>query len=128
MIIIDNKKTIYNSSIIYNKPFFYYSQAHTVGVDIDQSKYLKLNGIALISIYSKYTDVAQGIYRLRRLNQGHTINFIITDNKSNNIDNVIDLYKILNENQNNYVSNSTNLINFQTLKSDIRKNIIKHQK
>ena len=57
----------------YINPFIYYSQAHTVGVDIKQDKYPNLKGICLVDKHTTYKEVAQGIFRLRKLNLGHTV-------------------------------------------------------
>jgi len=63
----------YDSNNLYTTPFFYYSQKHTVGIDIKQDNYPILNGLCLIDKLNTYTEVAQSVFRLRKLNQGHTI-------------------------------------------------------
>ena len=67
------KEELYNEFTNYINPFIYYSQAHTVGVDIKQDKYPNLKGICLVDKHTTYKEVAQGIFRLRKLNLGHTV-------------------------------------------------------
>lgn len=70
--------------------FFYYDHKHTIGTDV-RSLPLKMNGIVTINNFNRLTDVAQGIFRLRKINKGHNISFLITPSLSR-IDNVHLLY------------------------------------
>jgi len=56
---------VYDSETV----IFYYSQKHIVGVDFKQPNIL--NGIVLIKDDNNYTQIAQAIYRMRKLNRGH---------------------------------------------------------
>jgi hypothetical protein len=73
----------YNEFIKYNNIFIYYSQSHTIGIDINQDYYPSLKGLCTLDKTTTYKDVAQGMYRLRKLNIGHSINFYV-DNIDNN--------------------------------------------
>jgi hypothetical protein len=75
-VIINNNIEDYSESTNYTDPFIYYSQAHTVGIDIKQDNYPNLKGLCIIDKNSLYTDVAQGIFRLRKINLGHTVSFL----------------------------------------------------
>ena len=66
-----------NENIIYEKPFFYYDQAHIVGIDIKQDNYPILHGLCIVDNLSYYSEVAQAMFRLRKLNLGHRISFIL---------------------------------------------------
>merc|ERR1712196_199751 len=70
-----------------------------VGTDIKQPN--KLKGLVSISSFNKVTDVAQASYRLRQINYGHIVDYII-DNKLK-FDNRIDLLKFLDNNENNFI-------------------------
>ena len=108
----------YDSNKLYTKPFFYYSQKHTIGIDIKQDNYPILNGLCLIDKLNTYTEVAQSVFRLRKLNQGHTIqlfsinNIIIPTCKT-----IID---ILLENDNNNKKLKIPKLSLQTIKANIR--------
>jgi hypothetical protein len=58
-----------------NRRFVYIDQSHMVGIDIK----MDINTHALVTInhFVTYRDVAQGIFRLRQINQGQTIDFFI---------------------------------------------------
>ena len=55
--------------------FIYYDNKHIVGTDIKQPN--KLRGITTINSFNRFTDIAQAIYRMRKLNKGHETEFII---------------------------------------------------
>ena len=59
--------------------FYYYDNKHTTGIDAQIP--LESVGLALIGKNSRYRDVSQGIYRMRKLNteNGHTIRFVINN-------------------------------------------------
>lgn len=97
-----NIKMVYNtythSNYTYNNEtynteelFIYYDNQHIVGIDIKQP--FILNGLVTIDSFNNFSAVAQGMYRLRNLNYGHTIDIMI----SNNLKNVlINKYNIIN--------------------------------
>ena len=119
--LIINKKQImmYDENILYINPFIYYSQTHIIGIDIKQDYYPKLNGLCIIDSTSIYTTVAQAIFRLRKLNMGHTINFNLI--KMNNMHTTYELYDYLKLNDDTSKQNKYKSLIFQTLKSSIRK-------
>ena len=80
----DNKKikngstkeeTDYNGEILTMKDFVLYDNKHIIGQDIKQS--YEMMGLCTVDEKTKLTLLAQGIYRLRKMNYGHSINFII---------------------------------------------------
>ena len=119
--------TKYNENMTYTNPFLYYSQTHIIGIDINQDKYPNIHGLCIIDDNSVYTTVAQAIFRLRKLNMGHKIDFNIQnlghkiDFNIQNITNPKDLYKFLKDNDTKSRKNKENSLMFQTLKSIIRK-------
>lgn len=70
MIYYNDKHTSY-TNIVYDSDntIFYYSQKHIIGIDFKQPNIL--NGLVLINDSNNYTQIAQAIYRMRKLNRGH---------------------------------------------------------
>jgi hypothetical protein len=73
--------------------FYFYDQSHITGIDM--KIYSEAKGLITLSSFNRYRDVAQGIFRLRNINNGQTVDFCSNDNFKRNLDN-----------------NSINLINF----------------
>jgi hypothetical protein len=80
----DEKKIYYKNNgvksytnINNNNMFVYFDQKHITGFDIPQ----KHNAKALVSIRktSTFRDVAQGIFRMRNINKGQTVSFLLLD-------------------------------------------------
>ncbi len=108
--------------------FIYYDQKNTVGVDFKQPIYMK--GLVLLNLNDKITDVAQGIFRLRKMNITHTIDFYLPYNdyeilRENVIDNnneklnmklLLKLYNKLNHNGDKNIKDSMSLIQIQIIK------------
>jgi hypothetical protein len=107
-----------NENIIYENPFFYYDQAHIVGIDIKQDNYPVLHGLCIVDNLSYYSEVAQAMFRLRKLNFGHQISFILNNF---NIGNKHLLLEHFRRNENNLKEQQKNNLNLQALKSDTRK-------
>jgi len=119
MIIIDRDILIkLNEKIKYKNPFFYFDQSHIVGIDIKQENYPILHGLCIIDNLSFYSEVAQAMFRLRKLNLGHTISFFLFNFELNNTK---ELLCKLRYNEINLINQQTDLLNLQALKSDIRK-------
>lgn len=116
-VICNDKISHYDPNIKYINPFFYYSQKHTVGIDIKQDMYPILKGLCVIDNNSTYSQVAQSIFRLRKINMGHSIDIIMCDT----CDDKFDLITFLMKNEEIVKSGKKNFLNFQCVKSDIRK-------
>ena len=56
------------------KTFVYYSQRQIIGIDIANQP-ATWRGLAVVSDTNLYTSVAQGIFRMRKLNKGQIIDF-----------------------------------------------------
>ena len=111
--------------LLYN-PFIYYSQTHTIGTDINQNSYPKMKGLCIIDYKTTYTQISQAIFRLRKINNGHSVNIIIINNKTSiyTQDTLIDNTKLLELLKTNEEKNKTNKqihLKYQSLKSDVRK-------
>jgi len=121
IILINGEIENYNSHQQYENPFLYFDQGHTIGVDIKQDKYPIMKGLCLLNNKSTYTDVAQAIFRLRKINLGHTIDLCLVYEKyiEYDIDELLDLF-ILNDKEKQEQTND--LLIFQTLKYQIRIN------
>ena len=55
--------------------FIYYDHQHTIGMDYKQD--YRMDGLVTINYFNRFTDVSQAMYRLRNLNYGHFVDFII---------------------------------------------------
>lgn len=93
----DNKnilKEFYNGKIkdysftIYNQDevIMIYDNKHIVGIDIPQP--FGLRGLCTLNGKSRYTDISQAIFRLRKLGYGATINFCHYDYLLEDIDSI----------------------------------------
>lgn len=125
-VITDTGLENYSSSKKYSNPFIYYSQGHVVGVDIRQDYLPELKGLVTINSKSTYTNVAQSIFRLRKINLGHTIDILFISNSDETdeitITNSIDVYNLIKTNDEKFKTNKHDLLIYQTLKSEVRKN------
>ncbi len=125
-VITDTGLENYSSSKKYSNPFIYYSQGHVVGVDIRQDYLPELKGLVTINSKSTYTNVAQSIFRLRKINLGHTIDILFISNPDETdeitINNSIDIYNLIKSNDEKSKANKHDLLIYQTLKSEVRKN------
>ncbi len=122
----DNTKKICKNKQIFNYEYYpykkgeviyYYSQKHIVGIDFKQSNLLE--GLLIINDKSKYTDVAQAIYRMRKLNKGHTCHIGIFNNTY--IRNTEQVLKLIIKNETDFNTNNLLLLNYQYLKCYNRK-------
>ena len=67
-----------------NKPIFiFFSQKHIIGIDI-KNQPNNMKGLVIVNENSSFTDVAQGMFRLRKLNKGQYVDFLNISNTSNN--------------------------------------------
>ena len=121
-IIKDGIKEKYYDNKFYDNPFLFFDQGHTVGVDIKQDKYPIIKGLCIVDTKINYTQVAQAIFRLRKINLGHTIDFCyVRTNNDDNI-NIDELYESFVNNDKMKKEMTTDLLIYQTLKYEIRKN------
>jgi hypothetical protein len=114
----DDQNQKYDSNKVYTTPFFYYSQKHTVGIDIKQDNYPILNGLCLIDKLNTYTEVAQSVFRLRKLNQGHTIQLFCINNID--IPKPKNIIEILTDNETNNKNLKKENLQYQIIKANIR--------
>jgi hypothetical protein len=98
--IIDYNMEIYKQEDV----FIYYDNKHVVGIDIKQPTILK--GVVSINNTSRFTDVSQAIFRLRKLNNGHTISFMTYAEENTNLINRNDILKLLLKNERSYIESS----------------------
>jgi len=118
----NDSKIIYDSNYPYINPFIYYSQSHIIGIDIKQDNYPIMKGLCIIDEYSYYSQIAQAMFRLRKLNMGHSIDFI-------NLKKFRDKEEIicyLRENEENNKKNKNKYLLYQTLKTELRSKKIIH--
>ena len=113
----DHSISKYDKFYYYDNPFIYYSQSHIVGIDIKQDLYPTMKGLCIIDKLSEYSEVAQGIFRLRKINMGHSIDFLLLDEYVSSEE----LLCILNNNEEQSKQEKKTYLIYQTIKSIIRK-------
>lgn len=59
------------------KTFYFYSQQFTVGVDIEQP--VELKGAVIVHERLRKDEVAQAMFRMRNVDEGHTVDFVLAD-------------------------------------------------
>jgi hypothetical protein len=69
------EEIIYNNEIVTENDFLLYDNKHIIGQDIKQS--FNISGLCTVDKKITLSLLAQGIYRLRKINWGQTINFIL---------------------------------------------------
>ena len=103
--------------------FFYFDQGHITGIDF--KIYPDAKGLITLSGNSRFRDVAQGIYRLRNINKGQSIDFCFTSVTEN----IIDRRKIVNflfDKENNYRKGQEREFYKQNIKALFRNYVRKH--
>ena len=88
--------------------FIYYDHKHCVGTDFKQP--FKMHGLVTIDTKNNLTEIAQGIFRLRFINIGHSVDFYIIARKPavNNIRKQNQqLFNYLVEKDKQFITNST---------------------
>lgn len=58
--------------------FMYYDNSHIIGQDIKQP--FKFKALVTVNTFNKLSDIAQACFRLRNLNYGHEIDFLVNKN------------------------------------------------
>jgi hypothetical protein len=53
--------------------FIYYDQRHVVGIDIKQP--YRMKGLTTVNYFNTHTEISQAIFRLRNLNNGHSMDY-----------------------------------------------------
>lgn len=94
--------------------FIYYDQKHTIGIDIIQPPIMK--GLVTISSFNRLTDVFQSVYRLRKINRGHSVDFLIAKNV--NIES--DLYNFLEKREEEYKNSMRTRFKIQNIRTNLR--------
>ena len=111
-----------------NDFIIFFSQRNIVGIDIPNQPN-NMKGLAIISKSERYTNVAQAIYRMRKLNKGQTIDIAYEEDSVTDIEEAteenkkINVYNKILENELNYNENNIQFLDLQYLKFMIRKNI-----
>ena len=115
---------VYNGQHIYDipveNPLYYFSQRHIVGIDI-MNQPTTLKGIVLVNDTNTYTQVAQAMYRMRKLNKGQICIFGYVGTNEYNTSQ--DIHTMLVQNEDLYVKNYEPLLYLQYMKYYIRNNI-----
>jgi hypothetical protein len=114
---LGEKMIYYNSNNIkkynnekFDKLLIFYDHKHTIGIDFKQPS--KMHGLVSISSKNTLTQIAQGIFRLRNINIGHSIDFYCPIN----LDTIDKLKEILETNEIIYKENTKNNLKLQFIK------------
>lgn len=95
MIVKEGEISEFSNTIITNKDVLFYSNKHIVGVDFRQPP--NMRGLITIDRDNRYSETAQGIFRLRNINYGHSVDFLVNDKL--NIKTPEDVVELLKNNQ-----------------------------
>lgn len=110
-----------------NNMFYYYDNMHTTGIDaqIDQTA----KGIVLLGSTSRYRDVAQGMYRMRKLHveNGQKITFVINEKIKKDI-NQTALLEWFNTDELKYLTSQQRLMNNQNILALSRYQIVNQKR
>ncbi len=90
-------------SVNLNELFIYFDNKHCTGTDTK----LSLNAKGLVSVRrsSRFRDISQGVFRMRNINKGQTIDIVILDSEFSGILSADGIYKLINDNENKYYKN-----------------------
>lgn len=105
----------YVESSVRDKVVYYYDQRHIVGTNFIQP--IILNGLVTINKQSLRTNVAQAIYRMRKLNEGHTVTICYNDT---DIKDSKGIYQMIKMNEDIFNKNVKPLLYLQYLKYFVR--------
>ena len=114
--LINNEtKSIYYPGIDLNNIFVYFDNQHITGIDIKQ----KSTAIALVTFRenTKFRDISQGIFRMRKINKGQSVNFVSMTNKFKKSDDII--ITVL-KNENKLQENNLNTGTLQNIRTLVR--------
>lgn len=106
------------SQVVIENIFIYYDQKHTLGIDMPQQ--LKMSGLVTIAKFNRLTDTAQGIYRLRKINRGHNVDFYIVSDIATNIKTRESLYTYLADSEELYKNGMKTRSILQNIKTNKR--------
>lgn len=95
-----NTKYYYNDILPLDTIFVYYDQRHTTGVDIVQSSNIK--GLVTCKTTTRYRDMAQSMYRLRELDNGQKVIFLVFHEDKTILKTTNDILEKLNINEVKY--------------------------
>ena len=78
---------------VHNNLYIYFDQSHITGINVDKLE-PNARGIATIDDYNNLRDLAQGMYRLRKIKSGQTIDLLITPKTKNKLMDINDRIEI----------------------------------
>lgn len=107
----DGKELLWSGSMT-NNMFYYYDNMHTTGIDAQIDENAK--GLVLLGSTSRYRDVAQGMYRMRKLHVGQTITFVVNKKIKHDV-NQQDLLDWFNADERAYLGSQQILMNNQNI-------------
>jgi hypothetical protein len=117
MIIENGIHRRFNNDKINENDLIYYSQRYIVGIDFQQPNIY--TGLILLNKTNNYTQIAQAVYRMRKLCRGHVINIGCCDNigySSNDNDRKMNIYFYLINEDEKMKKNTDKLLQYQIIK------------
>lgn len=104
-----------------NEVFMYYDNKNIVGTDIPQPSIM--NGLVTINYFNRSTEVSQAMFRLRKLNFGHSFHFVLNKDVFPNMSKQeqqnlkrVDILKYLNDKEHQYKLNTESKERLQKIK------------
>lgn len=94
----------------------FYDDKHTRGTDVNLP--INTHGVCTISQINDNVGVMQGIYRLRQLGKGQTVEFFINDELRQSVGE--NLFKYLQDNTNKYIIDQEKELILQTISANIK--------
>src|SRR5690606_34959378 len=71
----DSKPEKYDGITKYDNCFMFYDNKHIVGIDIKQN--FSMKALVTVNTFNRFTDIAQACFRMRNLNYGHSLKFLL---------------------------------------------------
>ena len=125
------KPVEFNNDLPLSEMFVIFDQKHITGQDIKQNKYTK--GLITLRTNNRMRDAGQGIFRLRMMNKGQTIDICMFSNVKKNYNELngneknIKIVNMLMENENLYENNQKTIHAINNSMTLIRNSVSEHK-
>ena len=108
------EQRLHNKDSYTKEMFIYYDQLHTIGHDVSDQPY-KMKGLVTIDHFNRLTEISQGMFRLRKLNYGHVVDFMVK-NLDNGVKSCQSLLLHLKKKDDEHNENTLSFASLQQLK------------
>jgi len=107
----ESSNNIY-TDMVYDNVFIYYDNKNCIGTDFKQPYIMR--GLVTVNSNNSTTEIAQGIFRLRNINIGHTIDFYYINSVP--LITCDELYSLLQANEQFFLKNTVSQSKIQCVK------------